>query len=420
MARRPFDPAAHGLDQNRVPAGRHPRPRRRRRAGRRRRHRRPPRLHHHGFARGERPGQPGGNPQRVRGDGGGPAPRRLVYTSSVAAYGYHSDNPVPITEDVPTRGSPEHYYSEQKAACEAALTEITAAHRSKCSSCGRASSRGRRRPRSPRPCRGTSFPARFARCRRPCPCSSRRSPIRARRCSSCTTTTSPPRSPWPQPLPRLLGPTTSPVTGVLSMSDVAEALGARPVPVPRTRGVGGLGGHGPAAVRAVGAGVAARRADVGGDGHRQGEVPAGLDTEIHRGRDVVGVGGVALATACGPRCRPGRSGWPRPRRTSRHRRLRLWPGRSPHRRRRPGGPASDFRGLGLFLVHRHGLPGEPVAHSVGPAAQLVCPVVGHTACVARARSHPWGGKPAPRVRGRRSTRWSGSSRTSPRRVRTTG
>ncbi len=50
---------------------------------------------------------------------------RLVYTSSVAAYGYHSDNPVPITEDVPTCGSPEHYYSEQKAACEAALTEIT-------------------------------------------------------------------------------------------------------------------------------------------------------------------------------------------------------------------------------------------------------------------------------------------------------
>jgi nucleoside-diphosphate-sugar epimerase len=53
-------------------------------------------------------------------------PRRLVYTSSVAAYGYHSDNPVPITEDVPPRGSPEHYYSEQKAACEAALAEVTA------------------------------------------------------------------------------------------------------------------------------------------------------------------------------------------------------------------------------------------------------------------------------------------------------
>jgi UDP-glucose 4-epimerase len=53
-------------------------------------------------------------------------PRRLVYTSSVAAYGYHSDNPIPITEDVPTRGSPEHNYSRQKAACESALVEITA------------------------------------------------------------------------------------------------------------------------------------------------------------------------------------------------------------------------------------------------------------------------------------------------------
>ncbi|WP_127781607.1 NAD-dependent epimerase/dehydratase family protein [Rhodococcus sp. X156] len=53
-------------------------------------------------------------------------PRRLVYTSSVAAYGYHSDNPVPLTEDVPVRGSAEHYYSEQKAACEQLLAETTA------------------------------------------------------------------------------------------------------------------------------------------------------------------------------------------------------------------------------------------------------------------------------------------------------
>ncbi|OBK29658.1 epimerase [Mycobacterium asiaticum] len=52
-------------------------------------------------------------------------PRRLVYTSSVAAYGYHSDNPVPLTEDVPARGSDEHYYSAQKAACEAVLAEVT-------------------------------------------------------------------------------------------------------------------------------------------------------------------------------------------------------------------------------------------------------------------------------------------------------
>jgi UDP-glucose 4-epimerase len=52
-------------------------------------------------------------------------PRRLVYTSSVAAYGYHAENPVPLTEDVPPRGSAEHYYSEQKAACEATLAEVT-------------------------------------------------------------------------------------------------------------------------------------------------------------------------------------------------------------------------------------------------------------------------------------------------------
>lgn len=53
-------------------------------------------------------------------------PKRLVYASSVAAYGYHSDNPTPITEDVPTRGTADHYYSEQKAALETALAEITA------------------------------------------------------------------------------------------------------------------------------------------------------------------------------------------------------------------------------------------------------------------------------------------------------
>lgn len=52
--------------------------------------------------------------------------RRLVYTSSVAAYGFHRDNPVPLTEDVPARGSRELYYSEQKAACEALLREIIA------------------------------------------------------------------------------------------------------------------------------------------------------------------------------------------------------------------------------------------------------------------------------------------------------
>jgi UDP-glucose 4-epimerase len=55
-----------------------------------------------------------------------PRLRRLVFTSSVAAYGYHPDTPVPIVETTPARGSAEHYYSAQKAACEQALTEVTA------------------------------------------------------------------------------------------------------------------------------------------------------------------------------------------------------------------------------------------------------------------------------------------------------
>jgi nucleoside-diphosphate-sugar epimerase len=48
---------------------------------------------------------------------------RLVYTSSVAAYGFHADNPQPLTEDVPPRGSEAFYYSAQKAELEHALEE---------------------------------------------------------------------------------------------------------------------------------------------------------------------------------------------------------------------------------------------------------------------------------------------------------
>jgi nucleoside-diphosphate-sugar epimerase len=47
--------------------------------------------------------------------------KRLVYTSSVAAYGFHDDIPQPIGEDVQPRGTERHPYSAQKAAVEAAL-----------------------------------------------------------------------------------------------------------------------------------------------------------------------------------------------------------------------------------------------------------------------------------------------------------
>ena len=49
--------------------------------------------------------------------------RRLVYTSSVAAYGFHADNPQPLTEDIPVRGTDAHYYSAQKAELEETLRE---------------------------------------------------------------------------------------------------------------------------------------------------------------------------------------------------------------------------------------------------------------------------------------------------------
>jgi UDP-glucose 4-epimerase len=46
---------------------------------------------------------------------------RLVYASSVAAYGFHPENPQPLTEEVPARGSESFYYSAQKAELEATL-----------------------------------------------------------------------------------------------------------------------------------------------------------------------------------------------------------------------------------------------------------------------------------------------------------
>jgi UDP-glucose 4-epimerase len=50
--------------------------------------------------------------------------RRLVYASSVAAYGFHDENPQPLTEDVPPRGTDDFYYSAQKAELEGLLETL--------------------------------------------------------------------------------------------------------------------------------------------------------------------------------------------------------------------------------------------------------------------------------------------------------
>jgi UDP-glucose 4-epimerase len=165
-------------------------------------------------------------------------PRRLVYTSSVAAYGYHADNPTPITEDTPPKGSPEHYYSEQKAACEAALSEITT---------------------------DTSLEVFVL---RPCIVAGPKAPLLADAMPWNQLPNSVRRLTQSLPLPKPLFPdpgtplqlvhhddvagaialaattTSAPAgayniagDGVLSMSDIADAFGARPIKVPRAAAV---------------------------------------------------------------------------------------------------------------------------------------------------------------------------------------
>ena len=52
--------------------------------------------------------------------------KRLVYTSSVAAYGFHRELPAELTEEVPARGTGRHPYSADKAAVEEELEQAVA------------------------------------------------------------------------------------------------------------------------------------------------------------------------------------------------------------------------------------------------------------------------------------------------------
>ena len=54
--------------------------------------------------------------------------RRFVYTSSVAAYGFHRDNPVGMTEDWPVRRADSLSYAQEKAELEHLLQAEAAAH----------------------------------------------------------------------------------------------------------------------------------------------------------------------------------------------------------------------------------------------------------------------------------------------------
>ncbi|HEX2086658.1 MAG TPA: NAD-dependent epimerase/dehydratase family protein, partial [Solirubrobacteraceae bacterium] len=53
---------------------------------------------------------------------------RFVYASSVAAYGFHRDNPVPLTEEWPTRPARRLFYAQEKAELEQLLAEEAERH----------------------------------------------------------------------------------------------------------------------------------------------------------------------------------------------------------------------------------------------------------------------------------------------------
>lgn len=53
---------------------------------------------------------------------------RFAYASSVAAYGFHADNPIGMTEDWPTRRADHLFYAQEKAELEDALVAAAAEH----------------------------------------------------------------------------------------------------------------------------------------------------------------------------------------------------------------------------------------------------------------------------------------------------
>ena len=54
--------------------------------------------------------------------------RRFVYASSVAAYGFHRDNPIGMDEDWPVRPADHLFYAKEKAEIEGLLVKESAAH----------------------------------------------------------------------------------------------------------------------------------------------------------------------------------------------------------------------------------------------------------------------------------------------------
>jgi nucleoside-diphosphate-sugar epimerase len=54
--------------------------------------------------------------------------RRFVYASSIAAYGFHDDNPIGMTEEWPVRPDGGLFYAQEKAELEQTLQQLSTAH----------------------------------------------------------------------------------------------------------------------------------------------------------------------------------------------------------------------------------------------------------------------------------------------------
>ena len=244
MARRPFDPYAQGWKKVSYRRGDVLDRRGPRRARARGRRGRAPGVHDHGRREGEPARSTSVGSRNVFEASVAAGVKRLVYASSVAAYGFHRDNPQPLTEDVPARGTSDHYYSAQKAEVEELLADTLARRDTaglRVSPCIVA---GPQAPllidslpytpdlraaagTGPQPARRSADPA------------SRCCPIRACRSSSSTTTMSPRRCARACSGGASRAYTTSPAPGELTVE--AARRGARLVLDSRARAGGGRG-----------------------------------------------------------------------------------------------------------------------------------------------------------------------------------
>ena len=211
---------------------------------------------------------------------------RFVYASSVAAYGWHADNPDLITEDWPVRPAGPAVLRAGEGRARGAARQAEAAGAPGPGAVPAAAAGGAR-PRT-RSAARTCCPGRsrrwagalFGRPRRlpvPVPVVVPEFPLQfvheddvGQALLLCVVGAGPP------------GAYNIAGDGVLTAADVAREFGALPLPVPAGAGAAGRAGGVPAAVPAAGRRVGRGRHPPVAHGHRPGQAGAGLAAPLHR------------------------------------------------------------------------------------------------------------------------------------------